>query len=91
MIILDTDCVSLLSREKILESSALRRKLEQFPPDELFTTIITFEEHKKFLHIKNFINSSKTIEMQMFWIMTKTPPKLTKTSNHRKFALAQWI
>ena len=43
MIILDTDCLSLLNRERILESSKLRKKLEKFPPDELYTTIITFE------------------------------------------------
>lgn len=47
MIILDTDCLSLLNRERILESSKLRQKLEQFPPDKLFTTIITFEEQMR--------------------------------------------
>ncbi len=47
MIILDTDCLSLLNRENILESSILRKKLEQFSSDELFTTIITFEEQMR--------------------------------------------
>lgn len=47
MIILDTDCLSLLNRENVLESSKLRQKLEQFSPDELFTTIITFEEQMR--------------------------------------------
>ena len=31
MIILDTDCLSLLDREKIIESSKLRNKLKNFP------------------------------------------------------------
>ena len=47
MIILDTDCLSLLNRERQLESSKLRQRLEQFSPDELFTTIITFEEQMR--------------------------------------------
>lgn len=47
MIIPDTDCLSLLDREKLAESSKLRRKLEQFPLDEIFTTIITFEEQMR--------------------------------------------
>lgn len=47
MIILDTDCLSLLNRENLLESSKLRQKLEQFSPDEIFTTIITFEEQMR--------------------------------------------
>ena len=47
MIILDTDCLSLLNRENILEFSKLRQKLEQFPPDELYTTIVTFEEQMR--------------------------------------------
>lgn len=44
MIILDTDCLSLFDREKHLESSKLRINLAKFPPEEIFTTIITFEE-----------------------------------------------
>ena len=47
MIILDTDCLSLLDRERLVESSKLRQNLEQFSPDELFTTIITFEEQMR--------------------------------------------
>ncbi len=47
MIILDTDCLSLFDREKYLESSILRKKLNEFPPDEIFTTIITFEEQMR--------------------------------------------
>lgn len=47
MIILDTDCLSLLNREHLLESSKLRQRLDSFPPDEIFTTIITFEEQMR--------------------------------------------
>ena len=45
MIIHDTDCLSLIDREKILEASILRQNLEKYSPDEIFTTIITFEEN----------------------------------------------
>ena len=47
MIILDTDCLSLLDREKHLESSKLRQRLKSFPPEEIFTTIISFEEQMR--------------------------------------------
>ncbi len=64
MIILDTDCLSLLNRENILESSKLRHKLERFSPDELFTTIITFEEQMRgWLAV---IAKAKTSEQQVF-------------------------
>jgi tRNA(fMet)-specific endonuclease VapC len=64
MIILDTDCLSLLNREKILESSALRRRLDSFPPEEIFTTIITFEEQMRgWLAV---IAKAKTPEQQIF-------------------------
>lgn len=64
MIILDTDCLSLLNRERLLESSKLRQKLEQFSPDELFTTIITFEEQVR--GWMAFIAKAKTIEQQVY-------------------------
>lgn len=64
MIILDTDCLSLLNREKLLESSKLRQKLEQFSSDELFTTIITFEEQMR--GWMAFIAKAKTIEQQIY-------------------------
>jgi tRNA(fMet)-specific endonuclease VapC len=64
MIILDTDCLSLLNRERILESSKLRQRLEQFPPDELFTTIISFEEQMR--GWMSFIAKAKTIEQQIY-------------------------
>ncbi len=64
MIILDTDCLSLLNREKILESSTLRRRLDSFPPDEIFTTIISFEEQMRgWLAV---IAKAKTPEQQIF-------------------------
>lgn len=64
MIILDTDCLSLLNRERILESSVLRKNLERFPPDELFTTIITFEEQMR--GWLAFIAKAKTPEQQIY-------------------------
>ena len=64
MIILDTDCLSLLDRERLLESSKLRQKLEQFSPDELFTTIITFEEQMR--GWMAFIAKAKKIEQQIY-------------------------
>ena len=64
MIILDTDCLSLIDREKILESSILRRNLEKFAPDEIFTTIITFEENMR--GWLSFIAKSKTLDQQIY-------------------------
>jgi tRNA(fMet)-specific endonuclease VapC len=64
MIILDTDCLSLLDREKYLEASKLLQKLEQFPADELFTTIITFEEHMR--GWLAFVAKAKTPEQQIY-------------------------
>lgn len=63
MIILDTDCLSLLNRENILQSSKLRQNLERFSPDELFTTIITFEEQMR--GWLAFIAKAKTPEQQI--------------------------
>ena len=64
MIILDTDCLRLLDQERYLESSKLRRKLEQFPPDEICTTIITFEEQMR--GWLSYIAASKTLDQQIF-------------------------
>jgi tRNA(fMet)-specific endonuclease VapC len=64
MIILDTDSLSLLDREKIIESSKLRQKLEQYSADEIFTTIITFEEQMR--GWLSYIAKSKTPEQQIF-------------------------
>lgn len=37
----------MLDREKHLESSKLRQRLNNFPLDEIFTTIISFEEQMR--------------------------------------------
>lgn len=64
MIILDTDCLSLLNREHLLESSKLRQRLDSFPPDEIFTTIITFEEQMRgWLAV---IAKAKNVQQQIF-------------------------
>ena len=64
MIILDTDSLSLLDREKLLESSVLRNNLERFSPEEIFTTIISFEENMR--GWLAFIAKSKTLEQQIY-------------------------
>lgn len=47
MIVLDTDCLSLLERERILESSKLIKALDAHADDEIVTTIITYEEQMR--------------------------------------------
>ncbi len=47
MIILDTDCLSILERKSGAEFYHLSAKLAEFPPDEIVTTIITFEEQMR--------------------------------------------
>ncbi len=47
MIILDTDCISLLQRENIIAGSQLQKKLDGFSQDDIFTTIISFEEQMR--------------------------------------------
>ncbi len=64
MIILDTDCLSLFDREKYLESSILRKKLNEFSPDDIFTTIITFEEQMR--GWLTYLSRCKNIEQQIF-------------------------
>ena len=64
MIILDTDCLSLFDREKYLESSPLRKKLNEFSPDEIFTTIITFEEQMR--GWLTYLSKCKNVEQQIF-------------------------
>ena len=44
MIILDTDCLSLLERQTGEAYFRLQAKLDEFPAVEITTTIITFEE-----------------------------------------------
>lgn len=64
MIILDTDCVSLLQRENILLGSHLQNTLDKFPKEEICTTIITFEEQMR--GWLSFVARSKTIEEQIY-------------------------
>jgi tRNA(fMet)-specific endonuclease VapC len=47
MIILDTDCISLLERKGGVEFFRLSERLAQLQPDEITTTIITFEEQMR--------------------------------------------
>lgn len=47
MIILDTDCLSLLERQTGTSHLRLQSKLDEFPIDEIVTTIITFEEQMR--------------------------------------------
>lgn len=63
MIILDTDCLSLLERERLLESSNLFKALEKHRSDEIFTTIISFEEQMR--GWLSFIARCKTLEEQI--------------------------
>jgi tRNA(fMet)-specific endonuclease VapC len=64
MIILDTDCVSLLTQENLLQSSKLQQRLDNFVPDEIFTTIITFEEQMR--GWLSFVAKAKTAEQQIY-------------------------
>jgi len=64
MIILDTDCVSLLQRENILTGSRLQENLDKFPTEEIYTTIITFEEQMR--GWLSFVAKSKTLEQQIY-------------------------
>ncbi|MDI1242010.1 MAG: type II toxin-antitoxin system VapC family toxin [bacterium] len=47
MIVLDTDCISLLERERLLESSKLLSALDEHQSEDICTTIITFEEQMR--------------------------------------------
>ena len=64
MINLDTDCLSLLNREQLIEASRLQRTLDKFPRKDIFTTIITFEEHMR--GWLAFIGRCKNLEEQIF-------------------------
>ena len=63
MIILDTDCLSLLERRSGAEFYRLSAKLAEFPPDEIATTIITFEEQMR--GWMAFIAKANSIEKQI--------------------------
>ncbi|MGI8640389.1 MAG: hypothetical protein ACR2MG_10655 [Pyrinomonadaceae bacterium] len=64
MIILDTDCLSLLEREKYLESSKFRENLSRFSPEDIATTIITFEEQMR--GWLAYLARCKTLDDQVF-------------------------
>ena len=63
MIILDTDCLSILERKSGAEFYHLSAKLNEFPPDEIATTIITFEEQMR--GWMAFIAKANSIEKQV--------------------------
>ena len=63
MIILDTDCLSLLDRERILEASVLQKNLDRFSPEDINTTIISFEEQMR--GWLSYIAKSKNVEQQI--------------------------
>ena len=64
MVILDTDCMSLLQRENILSGSRLQENLDRFSREEIFTTIISFEEQMR--GWLAFVARSKTLEQQIY-------------------------
>lgn len=47
MIILDTDCLSLLERQSGTEYLRLQSRLDELPSHEITTTIITYEEQMR--------------------------------------------
>jgi tRNA(fMet)-specific endonuclease VapC len=63
MIVLDTDCLSLLERKSGAEFYRLSAKLAEFPPDEISTTIITFEEQMR--GWMAFIAKANSVEKQI--------------------------
>lgn len=63
MIILDTDSLSLLERKSGAEFFRLSAKLAEFPPDEIATTIINFEEQMR--GWMAFIAKANSIEKQI--------------------------
>lgn len=64
MIMLDTDCISLLQRENVLVGSTLQRNLERFSPDEICTSIVSFEEQMR--GWLSFISKSRTPDQEIF-------------------------
>ena len=63
MIILDTDCISLLERKSGAEFIRLSAKLAEFSPEEIATTIITFEEQMR--GWLSFLAKANSIEKQI--------------------------
>jgi tRNA(fMet)-specific endonuclease VapC len=64
MIILDTDCLSLLERQTGTAHLRLQSKLDEFPIDEIVTTIITFEEQMR--GWTSYIAKMRSIDEQVF-------------------------
>jgi tRNA(fMet)-specific endonuclease VapC len=64
MIILDTDCLSLLEKQTGTDYLRLQAKLDEFPADEITTTIITFEE--QFRGWMAYLNKMRSIDEQVF-------------------------
>jgi tRNA(fMet)-specific endonuclease VapC len=64
MIILDTDCLSLLERQTGDAYFRLQTKLDEFPADEITTTIITFEEQIR--GWMAYLNKMRSIDEQVF-------------------------
>ena len=64
MIILDTDCLSLPERQTGENYLRLQSKLDEFPSDEIVTTIITYEEQMR--GWMAFLARMRSIEEQVF-------------------------
>ena len=64
MIILDTDCISLLERQSGADYFRLKNKLDEFLPEEVVTTVITFEEQMR--GWMSFLARMRSIDEQVF-------------------------
>ena len=64
MIILDTDCLSLLERQTGEAYLRLQKKLDEFPSDEIVTTIITYEEQMR--GWMSYLARMRSIDEQVF-------------------------
>lgn len=63
MIILDTDCISLLERKSGVEFFRLSERLSEFQSNEITTTIITFEEQMR--GWMSFLAKADSVEKQI--------------------------
>ena len=63
MIVLDTDCISLLERKSGAEFYRLSARLAEFSAGDIATTIITFEEQMR--GWMAFIAKANSIEKQV--------------------------
>jgi tRNA(fMet)-specific endonuclease VapC len=64
MIILDTDCLTMLERQTGTDYLVLQSKLDEFPIEEITTTIITFEEQMR--GWTAYIARMRSIDEQVF-------------------------